>query len=161
MLARPLCVGLTTCPTEQRTLYGKERAGGAAGGEDAPVLDDADATRRTLSGHPDRPPPLELALQALREALVTVVSEPVVRAYLRAEFPALYEQVDEAMRLATGLRAVEHAAAERDRWTLPVALTIMRSTATHDRSEALPSGGAAAVARELRQIGPRDLLLEG
>jgi hypothetical protein len=46
---------------------------------------------------------------------VALVSEPVVREHLRAEFPAVYEQVDETMRFATGLRAVEHAAAERDR----------------------------------------------
>jgi hypothetical protein len=92
-----------------------ERAGGAAGGEDAPVRDDGYASGRSNSGHLDGAPPPELALRALREALVAVVSEPVVREYLQTEHTALYEQIDEAMRLATGLRAVEHAAAERDR----------------------------------------------
>jgi hypothetical protein len=76
---------------------------------------DAHATRRNGSAHLDGPLPPELALRALREALVAVVAEPVVREYLQTEYPAIYEQLDEAMRLATGLRAVEHAAAERDR----------------------------------------------
>jgi hypothetical protein len=86
-----------------------------AGGEDALMRGDARATRRTLSGHPDEVPPAELALRALREALVALVSEPAQREYLQTEHPAIYEQLDEAMRFATGLRAVEHAAAERDR----------------------------------------------
>jgi hypothetical protein len=46
---------------------------------------------------------------------VALVSEPTVREHLQLEHPALYQQIDEAMRVATGLRAVEHAAAERDR----------------------------------------------
>ena len=104
-----------TSLTEQCTLEVMERAGGAAGGEDAPVRDDGYASGRSGSGHLDGAPPPELALRALREALVAVVSEPVVREYLQTEHTALYEQIDEAMRLATGLRAVEHAASERDR----------------------------------------------
>jgi hypothetical protein len=115
MLSRSPCVGPTACLTEQCTLYGKERAGGGAGGEDAQKRDDARETRRNGSAHLNGALPPALALRALREALASVVSEPVVREYLQTEHPALYEQLDEAMRLATGLRAVEHAAAERDR----------------------------------------------
>jgi hypothetical protein len=92
-----------------------ERAGGATGGEDAPVRNDDHASGRSASGHLEGAPPPELGLRALREALVAIVSLPEVREYLQAEHPELYAQLDEAMRFATGLRAVEHAAAERDR----------------------------------------------
>jgi hypothetical protein len=73
------------------------------------------ARGRSASSHRDGAPSPELGLRALREALVTLVSEPQARGYLQAEHPDVYEQLDEAMRFATGLRAVEHAAAERDR----------------------------------------------
>jgi hypothetical protein len=86
-----------------------------ANGEDTQERRGAHTSGRTVSGHLDGAPPPGLALRALREALVAVVSEPDVRAYLQSEHPELYEQLDEAMRFATGLRAVEHAAAERDR----------------------------------------------
>lgn len=73
------------------------------------------AGSRDGSGHPDGAPQPELALRALREALVAVVYEPALRGYLQAAFPALYQRMDEVMRLATGLHAVEPAAEERDR----------------------------------------------
>jgi hypothetical protein len=79
------------------------------------MRDKARPGERNGRGHLDGVPPPELDLRALREALGAVVSEPVVREYLQTEHPALYEQLDEAMRLATGLRAVDHAAAERER----------------------------------------------
>ena len=79
------------------------------------MRDGVGRSRPRASAHLDGAPPLQLRFRALREALVAVVAEPAVRAHLQAEQPALYARIDEAMRVATGLRAVEHAAAERDR----------------------------------------------
>ena len=67
------------------------------------------------SGHVDGAPPPELALRALREALVAVVSEPEVREYLQGSTRPCTSSSTRRCGWRPALRAVEHAAAERDR----------------------------------------------